>query len=67
MTEGVATGPAVSGTAALTQAVSSGSWREELNARAVCEAPQPTQILGGVEAVAMQCRRRNGGGQPGDR
>lgn len=57
----VATGPAVSGTAALTQAVSSGSWREELNARAVCEAPQPTQILGGVEAVAMQCRRRNGG------
>jgi CHAT domain-containing protein len=54
-------GPAVSGTAALTQAVSAGTWREDLNARAVCEAPQPTRILGDVDAVAMQCRRRNGG------
>jgi CHAT domain-containing protein len=54
-------GPAVSGTAALTQAVAGGSWREELNARAICEAPLPTRILGDVDAVAMQCRRRNGG------
>lgn len=57
----VAVGPPVSGSAALMQAVSAGSWREELNGRAVCEAPQPTRILGDVEAVAMQCRRRNGG------
>lgn len=57
----VAVGPAVSGTAALVQAISAGSWREELNARAICEAPQPTRILGDVDAVAMQCRRRNGG------
>lgn len=53
--------PAVSGSAALMQAVSSGTWREDINARAVCEPPQPTRILGDVEAVAMQCRRRNGG------
>lgn len=57
----VASGPPVAGTAALMQAVAAGSWREELNARAVCEAPQPMRILGNVEAVAMQCRRRNGG------
>lgn len=57
----VAGGPPVSGTAALTQAISTGTWREDLNARAICEAPQPTRILGDVDAVAMQCRRRNGG------
>jgi CHAT domain-containing protein len=57
----VVAGPGVAGTAGLMQAVSAGSWREELNGRAVCEAPQPTRILGGQEAVAMQCRRRNGG------
>jgi CHAT domain-containing protein len=57
----VVAGPPVSGTAGLMQAVSAGNWREELNGRAVCEAPQPTRILSGQEAVAMQCRRRNGG------
>jgi CHAT domain-containing protein/tetratricopeptide (TPR) repeat protein len=57
----VATAAPVSGSAALAQAASAGVWREELNARAVCEAPAPTRILGDVEAVAMQCRRRNGG------
>lgn len=57
----VAAGPAVSGVAGLNQAVAAGAWREELNGRAVCEAPQPTRILGDVDAVAMQCRRRNGG------
>jgi CHAT domain-containing protein/tetratricopeptide (TPR) repeat protein len=54
-------GPAVAGPAALMQAVAAGGWREELNARAVCEAPTTTRILGDVDAVAMQCRRRNGG------
>jgi CHAT domain-containing protein len=56
----VATGPALGSGAALTQAASSGPWRDQLSTRAICDAPQPTRILG-EQGVALQCRRRNGG------
>jgi CHAT domain-containing protein len=45
---------------ALTQAATAGPWRDDLSARAICETVQPTRLLG-EPAVALSCRRRNGG------
>lgn len=56
----VTAGPAIGSGAALTQAATSGPWRDQLSARAICEQPVPTRILG-EQGVALQCRRRNGG------
>ena len=39
----------------------SGSWRETIDLRFVCDAPVDTSILGGDPAVVLQCRRRIGG------
>ncbi len=42
-------------------AATAGSWRETIDLRYVCNAPVPTSILGGEQAVVLQCTRRVGG------
>lgn len=39
----------------------SGPWRTQIEQRMLCEAPERTQILQGVEAWLMNCKLRNGG------
>jgi len=39
----------------------SGWWRKRLDAFAICSPPFATNILGGVQAVAMDCQLRSGG------
>jgi CHAT domain-containing protein len=49
------------GADALMALATGGAWREALDQRYVCQAPTRSSILGGQQALLLQCKRRIGG------
>lgn len=45
----------------LMRLATAGEWREGLDLRYACGAPEPTSVLGGEAAVLLRCTRRIGG------
>jgi CHAT domain-containing protein len=52
---------ALSGQADLDQLANSGAWRQWLDQRYQCEAPQRTTVAGGAQARLLGCTRRSNG------
>ena len=49
------------GAEALSGLATTGAWREALDRRFACQAPQPSRTLGDQPALLLQCTRRIGG------